>query len=199
MKNAPQDSSEQNQRTVEEVELNAEDRMDKALADLQHAVARIRTGRASLSMLDEVRVNYYGTPTPLNQMAKLHVADPTLITIQPWDNSQIREIEKAILSANLGLNPSNDGKIVRVPIPPLTGERRQELVKKLHQTGEEHKVAVRNIRRDANDQLKKLLKDKAISEDAERRALDDIQKTTDAHILKVDELVKAKELEILEV
>jgi ribosome recycling factor len=172
--------------------------MDKVLSDLQHNMAGIRTGRASISLLEPIRADYYGTPTPLNQMAQLHVPEPSLITVQPFDASQIGSIEKAIRSSDLGLNPSNDGKVIRVPIPPLTEERRKELVKKLHHVAEDHRVALRNIRRDANEQLKKLLKDKTISEDEERRALDETQKVTDGVIAKLDQAVKAKEKEILE-
>jgi ribosome recycling factor len=185
-------------KSTKEIEANARSRMDKVLADLQHEVSHFRTGRASIGLLDSVRVDYYGSPVPLNQVAQLHVPEPAMITVQPWDTSQIREIEKAIRSADLGLNPSNDGKIVRVPIPPLTEERRRELAKKLSHVAEERRVGLRNIRRDANDQLKKMLKDKVISEDAERQALESIQKLTDAQIGKVDQMAKAKEKEILE-
>jgi ribosome recycling factor len=183
--------------SVKDVEANARSRMEKALADLQHALASIRTGRASVAIFDHVRVDYYGTPTPLNQLANLHVPEPSLITIQPWDVSQIGAIEKAILASELGLNPANDGKIIRVPIPPLTEERRKELAKKLQHVAEEHRVSLRNIRRDANEQLKKLLKDKAISEDEERRALEEVQKMTDSYVAKIDATAKAKEKEIL--
>jgi len=172
--------------------------MEKALSDLQHEMAGIRTGRASVSLLDPIRVDYYGTPTPLNQLATLHVPEPSLITVQPWDVSQIGAIEKAIRASDLGLNPMNDGKVIRIPIPPLTEERRRELVKHLHAITEEHRVAVRNIRRDANEAIKKLLKDKVISEDEERRALDEIQKLTDTYTQKIDQASKAKEKEILE-
>jgi ribosome recycling factor len=172
--------------------------MDKALADLQHDMAGVRTGRASVSLLDNVRADYYGTLTPLNQLATLHVPEPSLITVQPWDVSQIGVIEKAIRSADLGLNPANDGKLIRVPIPPLTEERRKELVKKLHHVAEDHRVAMRNVRRDANENVKKLLKDKVISEDEDRRAHDEIQKLTDAQIQKLDQAAKAKEKEIME-
>jgi len=188
-----------NFQSAREIEQQARTRMDKVLADLQHAIANIRTGRASVAIFDTLRVDYYGTPTPINQVANLHVPDPTLITIQPWDVSQIGAIEKAIRSSDLGLNPANDGKLIRVPIPPLTEDRRKEIVKRLHHVSEEHRVAARNIRRDANEHLKKLLKDKLISEDEERKALDEIQKMTDAHITKVDEAAKAKEKEILNV
>lgn len=173
--------------------------MEKALGDLQHDMAGVRTGRATISLLDNVRADYYGTPTPLNQVATLHVPDPTLITLQPWDVSQIGAIEKSIRSADLGLNPSNDGKIIRVPIPPLTEERRKDLVKKLHHIAEDHRVALRNVRRDANESVKKLLKDKLISEDDEKRALDEIQKLTDGYIAKLDQAVKTKEKEVLEI
>ena len=172
--------------------------MEKVLSDLQHDMAGIRTGRASISLLDNIRVDYYGTPTPLNQLATLHVPEPSLITVQPWDVSQIGAIEKAIRAADLGLNPGNDGKIVRVPIPPLTEERRKDLVKKLHHVAEDHRVAMRNIRRDANEAVKRLLKDKTISEDDDRRAHDEIQKMTDGYIQRLDQAAKAKEKEILE-
>jgi ribosome recycling factor len=184
---------------VRDVEAHNKTRMDKVLTDLQHEMASIRTGRASLNIFDNIKVDYYGTPTPLNQVANLHVPEPTLITIQPWDVSQIGAIEKAIRSSDLGLNPANDGKLIRVPIPALTEERRKEIVKRLHHIAEDHRVAMRNIRRDANEHLKKLLKDKAISEDEERRALDDVQKMTDLHIQKIDQASKGKEKEILEI
>jgi ribosome recycling factor len=184
---------------VRDVEAHAKTRMDKALTDMQHDIAAIRTGRASVSIFDTLRVDYYGTPTPLNQVANLHVPEPSLITIQPWDVSQIAVIEKAIRTSDLGLNPGNDGKIIRVPIPPLTEERRKDIVKRLHGIAEDHRVALRNIRRDANEHLKKLLKDKTISEDEERRALEGVQKMTDAQIGKIDVASKAKEKEILEI
>ena len=177
----------------------ARTRMEKVLADLQHEMASIRTGRASVSIFDTLRVDYYGTPTPLNQLANLHVPEPTLITVQPWDVSQIVAIEKAIRSSDLGLNPGNDGKIIRVPIPALTEERRKEIVKRLHHIAEDHRVAMRNVRRDANEQLKKLLKDKTISEDDERRALEEMQKLTDGSIQRLDVSAKAKEKEIMEI
>src|SRR5919198_914467 len=158
--------------TVKEVETNARQRMEKALNDLQHAMATIRTGRASVHLLDNVRVDYYGTPTPVNQLANLHVPEPGMITVQPWDVSQIGAIEKTIRAAELGVNPSNDGKVIRIPIPPLTEERRKELVKKLHGVAEDHRVAIRNIRRDSNEHVKKLTKEKKINEDEDRRAHD---------------------------
>ncbi len=186
-------------QSVKEVEANSKGRMEKALSDLQHEMASIRTGRASLGILDHIRVDYYGTPTPLNQVANLHVPEPSLITIQPWDVSQIGAIEKAIRVSDLGLNPSNDGKIVRLPIPPLTEERRKELVKKLHGAAEHHRVALRNIRRDGNEAVKKLLKDKKLAEDDEKKALDEIQKMTDAYMQRLDQAAKTKEKEILEI
>lgn len=184
--------------TVKEVEAGAKSRMEKAVADLQHAMASVRTGRASVSLLDNIRVDYYGTPTPLNQVATLHVPEPAMITAQPWDSSLIGPIEKAIRSSDLGLNPANDGKLIRIPIPALTQERRKDLVKHLHHVAEDHRVSLRNIRRDANEALKKLMKDKTISEDDERRGLDEVQKMTDGYMKKIDELAKAKEKEILE-
>jgi ribosome recycling factor len=184
---------------IREVESSLKARMEKAVADLQHEMASIRTGRASLSILDHIRVDYYGTPTPLNQLANLHVPEPSLITIQPWDVSQIGPIEKAIRASDLGLNPANDGKMVRLPIPPLTEERRKEIVKRLHHVAEDHRVALRNIRRDGNDAVKKLLKDKKVSEDEEKRAHDEIQKMTDGYMQKLDSAAKTKEKEILEI
>jgi ribosome recycling factor len=185
--------------TVKEIEASAKQRMDKAVADLQHAMSTIRTGRASVNLLDNVRVDYYGTPTPVNQLANLHVPEPGMITLQPWDVSQIAPIEKAIRNADLGVNPSNDGKLIRIPIPPLNEERRKELAKKLHGVAEEHRVAVRNIRRDANEQIKKLAKEKKISDDEDRRGHDETQKLTDATMAKLDQAAKTKEREILEI
>ena len=199
MKNEPQPTPAAHSfQTVKEIEANAKTRMEKALSDLQHDMAAVRTGRASVGLLDNIRADYYGTQTPLNQLATLHVPEATLITVQPWDVSQIGIIEKAIRSGDLGLNPSNDGKIIRVPIPPLTEERRKELAKKLHHIAEDHRVAMRNIRRDANENVKKLLKDKTISEDDDRRAHDEVQKLTDAHIQKLDQAAKLKEKEVME-
>jgi ribosome recycling factor len=185
--------------SVKDIEASLRSRMDKAVADLQHNMAAIRTGRASVTLLDHVRVDYYGTPTPLNQVANLHVPEPSLITIQPWDISQIGPIEKAIRVSDLGLNPANDGKLIRLPIPPLNEERRKELVKKLHGVAEDHRVAIRNIRRDGNDAVKKLSKDKKINEDEERRAHDEIQKLTDAQMQKLEQAARSKEKEILEI
>ena len=191
--------SSQNFNSIREVEAHLKARMEKAISDLQHEMASIRTGRASLSILDHIRVDFYGTPTPLNQLANLHVPEPALITIQPYDVSQIGAIEKAIRVSDLGLNPANDGKIIRLPIPPLTEERRKDLVKKLHGAAENHRVAVRNIRRDGNEAVKKLLKDKKVTEDEEKRAHDEIQKMTDSYMQKIDQTSKVKEKEILEI
>ena len=177
----------------------ARPRMEAAIDDFRRKLASIRTGRAAVSLLDSVVVDYYGSPTPLNQMASVHAPEPQMLTVQPWDQTQIGAIEKAIRAADLGLNPSNDGKLVRVPIPPLTEERRRQLAKQIHDLAEDHRTAVRQIRRDANDRLKKMLKDKTISEDAERDALTEIQKLTDIYIGKIDELSKSKEQEIMSV
>jgi ribosome recycling factor len=197
MKPEPQAPANNTFQNIKELEAHSKTRMDKVLSDLQNAIASIRTGRASVGVFDNIKVDYYGTPTPINQVANLHVPEPSLITIQPWDVSQIAAIEKAIRGSDLGLNPANDGKLIRVPVPPLTEERRKEIAKRLHTVAEDHRVAARNIRRDTNEHLKKLLKDKLISEDEERRALDDVKKLTDAHIQKIDVVLKAKEAEIM--
>ena len=162
-------------------------RMEGAVEDLRKKLGTIRTGRAAVSLLDSVVVEYYGTPTPLTQMASVHAPEPNLLTVQPWDQTQIGAVEKAIRSADLGLNPSNDGKLVRVPVPPLTEERRRQLAKQVHEVAEEHRTAIRNVRRDANERLKRMLKDKQISEDAERDALAEVQKMTDTFVGKVDD------------
>lgn len=174
-------------------------RMDKAVAGFQTNLASVRTGRASLHMLDQVRVDYYGTPTPLNQVAQLTTPDANMIVIQPWDASLIAEIEKALRTSDLGFNPNNDGKLVRVPVPPMTEERRREVVKHLHRVLEDHRTAVRNVRRDGNDLLKKASKDKKISEDEEKRSLDEIQKLTDEEIKRMEEMAKKKEAEVMQV
>src|SRR5213082_4098621 len=174
-------------------------RMEAVIEDVKRKLATVRTGRASVSLLDNVMVEYYGTPTPLNQMASVHVPEPQMLTVQPWDQTQLGAVEKAIRSADLGLNPSNDGKLVRVPVPPLTEERRRQLAKQVHEVAEEHRTAIRNVRRDANERLKRMLKDKQISEDAERDSLAEVQKMTDNYVGKVDELAKSKEHEILSV
>jgi ribosome recycling factor len=175
------------------------ERMKKTIEDLGREMATIRTGRASISILDAIRVDYYGTQTPLNQVASLSVPEPALIVVQPWDVSQIGAIEKAILSSDLGINPINDGKVIRLNIPALTEERRKELVRHLHHVIEQHRVSARNIRRESNEAIKKLLKDKKISEDQQRRAQDEIQKVTDETISRLDEAGGAKEKESLEI
>ena len=174
-------------------------RMEKAVEDFRKELAAIRTGRASVHMLDSVNVDYYGTSMPLNQIAQVHAPEAQLITVQPFDPSSLGTIEKAIRSADLGLNPMNDGKLIRVPVPPLTEERRRDLVKHLHKVLEDHRTAVRNIRRDGNELIKKSLKDKKISEDDERRSYDEIQKLTDDEIKKMEDMGKSKEKEILEI
>jgi ribosome recycling factor len=174
-------------------------RMDKAVDDFRKEMAAVRTGRASVHMLDGVQVEYYGSAMPLNQIAQVHAPEAQLITVQPFDPTSLGAIEKAIRSADLGLNPMNDGKMIRVPVPPLTEERRREMVKHLHKVLEEHRTAVRNIRRDGNDGIKKILKDKKITEDDERRALDEIQRLTDDEIKKMEELSKSKEKEVMTV
>lgn len=183
---------------IKETMAQARTRMGKALEDFRHDLAGLRTGRASTALLETIKVDYYGAPTPLNQVATLGVPEPTLLTVQPWDASLVGAIDKAIRSSGLGLNPVNDGKVLRVPVPALTEERRKELVKHLHKVLENHRTAVRNIRRDSNEEMKKLLKDKKISEDDEKRGLDDMQKLTDEFIGKVEALGAAKEKEILE-
>jgi ribosome recycling factor len=182
---------------VKEIVDDAKRRMDKSMEVLQKELASIRTGRASLAIFDNVRVDYYGSPTPLNQVANLAVPEANLITIQPWEPPMLEKIEKAILSSDLDLNPANDGKILRIPIPPLTEERRKLLVKQVGKLAEESRTAIRQVRRDVNDRLKKLLKDKEISEDEERRALKEVQDLTDAHVKKVDEVVKKKDQELM--
>jgi ribosome recycling factor len=174
-------------------------RMETVIDDFRRKLASVRTGRAAVSLLDPVLVDYYGTPTPLSQMASVHAPEPQMLTVQPWDQSQLGAVEKAIRTSDLGLNPSNDGKLIRVPIPALTEERRKQLAKQVHDIAEDHRTAIRNARRDGNDRLKKMLKDKLISEDAERDALTEIQKLTDGHIGKIDELAKAKEIELTSV
>jgi ribosome recycling factor len=177
----------------------AQKKMHTTVEGYRKDLGTVRTGRASLALLDGLTVEYYGQATPLNGVATLSVPEPALILVQPWDRSLIQEIERSIMASGLGLTPSNDGKVVRIPIPPLTEERRKELARKVSHMGEERKTAVRQLRREANDELKALLKEKKISEDDERRALEQIQKTTDHHIQQIDQLTKAKEKEILEI
>ncbi len=183
---------------IEETYQETRERMGKTITALQNELKRIRTGRASASLLDGIKLDYYGTPTPLNQTATVAVPESRLITIQPWDATIIKDIEKAILKSDLGLTPSNDGKLIRIAIPPLSEERRKELVKQVNKSCEEHKVAVRNIRRDANELIKGFKKDGDISEDDAFKAQDKVQKITDEFIEKIDGVYKEKEKEILE-
>lgn len=178
---------------------DAKERMEKTVQNSKTELNRIRTGRASLSLLDPIKVDYYGTRSPLNQVANISIPEPRLINIQPWDKSMLKTIEKAILQADIGITPQNDGNIIRLPIPSLTEERRRELVKVIHQMAEEAKVAIRNIRRDSLDALKKAQKDSKISEDEEYNAGIDVQEITDEYIRKIDDVAKAKETEIMEV
>lgn len=185
--------------TVAEIEKLAQEKMAKTIDDLHREMASIRTGRASVHVLDSVKADYYGTPTPISQMATISTPEPSLITVQPWDATQIAVIEKAIMNAGLGMNPGNDGKLIRLPVPPLNEERRKEFVKQLHQITEMHRVGVRSLRRDANDALKKLEKDKVISEDQSRDAQDEVQKLTDETIKSLDAASASKEKEIMEI
>ncbi|MFN6963057.1 MAG: ribosome recycling factor [Pyrinomonadaceae bacterium] len=185
--------------TVDDVIKETRPKMDAVVEDFKRKLANIRTGRATVGLLDSVVVDYYGSPTPLNQMASVAVPEPQLITVQPWDISQLNAVEKAIIGANLGLTPSNDGKVIRLPVPPLNEERRRQLAKQVGEVAEDHRVAIRNVRHASNDSLKRLLKDKAISEDEERRGLDEVQKLTNNFIAKIDELAKNKEHEIMSV
>jgi len=183
---------------LKEIRVQLKTRMDKAVDDFRKAMAGVRTGRANVHMLDNVNVDYYGSQMPLNQVAQVHAPEAQLITVQPFDPSQLGAIEKAIRAGDMGLNPMNDGKLIRVPVPALTQERRQDMVKHLHRVLEEHRTAVRNIRRDGNDAIKKALKDRKITEDEEKRSLDEIQKLTDGEIKKMEEMSKGKEKEVLE-
>ncbi|GGK13545.1 ribosome-recycling factor [Caldalkalibacillus thermarum] len=184
---------------VNEVIQNARERMDKAVNQLKTELASLRAGRATPALLDKVYVDYYGTQTPVNQLANISAPEPRLLTIQPWDKSALDAIEKAILKSELGLTPNNDGNIIRITIPALTEERRQELVKMVKKYGEDAKVAIRNIRRDANESIKKIEKEGGISEDESRRYQDTVQKATDEYIAQVDRIIAKKEKEIMEV
>jgi ribosome recycling factor len=184
---------------IKEMMADAQKRMDASLETVRRELAALRTGRASLGMLDGVRVDYYGTPTPINQVGNVQIPDPTLITITPWDPKILPLVEKAIRGSDLDLNPQNDGKLIRIPIPSLTEERRKVLVKHAHRHAEEGRVAIRNVRRDVNEHLKKLLKDHDVSEDDEKHAIAEVQKLTDGHIEKINEALKKKEAEIMQV
>ncbi len=174
-------------------------RMDSAVTDFQSGLASTRTGRASVHMLDQVKVDYYGTPTPISQVAQLSAPEPQLIVVSPWDPTVLKDIEKAIQASDLGFNPMSDGKIIRVPVPPMTEERRREICKHLNKVLEEHRTAVRNVRRDGNEVLKKMAKEKKISEDEEKRALEEVQKMTDEEIRRMEELAQKKEAEVMQV
>ncbi len=174
-------------------------RMEKAVDDFRANLASTRTGRASVHMLDQIKVSYYGSDTPLNQVAQVTAPDANLILVQPWDPSIVADIEKALRASDLGFNPQNDGKVIRIPIPPMTEERRREVVKHLNKTLEDHRTAVRNIRRDGNDLIKKSAKDKKISEDEEKRSLEEIQKLTDDEIRRMEEMCRNKEREVLQI
>ena len=182
-------------------ELNADlrRRMDGAVATFQASLAATRTGRASVHMLDQVKVDYYGTQTPISQLAQVSTPEAQLILISPWDPTVVKEMEKALLTADLGLNPQSDGKVIRIPVPPMTEERRRDVCKHINKVLEEHRTAIRNVRRDGNDALKKMAKDKKISEDDEKRALEEVQKMTDEEIRRMEELSRKKEAEVMQV
>jgi ribosome recycling factor len=185
--------------SVQDVLNETKPKMEAVIEDFKRKLSNVRTGRASIGILDSVVVDYYGTPTPLAQMASIAVPEPQLLTVQPWDISQIGAVEKAITAANLGMSPSNDGKIIRLNVPALNEERRKQLAKQVHEIAEEHRVAIRNVRHHSNDLLKKLQKDKLISEDDERGGLEEVQKLTNTFVSKIDELMKAKEQEVMSV
>ena len=196
---SPKPQKRQEKNDASNVTNETKPKMEAVVEDFKRKLSNVRTGRATVGLLDTVMVDYYGTPTPLNQMASVAVPEPQLLTVQPWDISQVDAVEKAIIAANLGLNPSNDGKIIRLPVPALNEERRKQLAKQVHEIAEEHRIAVRNIRHGANDALKKMLKDKLISEDEERGGLDEVQKLTNSYVSKIDELAKHKEQDIMSV
>ena len=184
---------------LKEIQQQLKSRMEKAVDDFRANLASTRTGRASVHMLDQIKVSYYGSDTPLNQVGQVTAPDANLILVQPWDPSILPDIEKALRASDLGFNPQNDGKIIRIPIPPMTEERRREVVKHLNKTLEDHRTAVRNIRRDGNDLIKKSAKDKKISEDEEKRSLEEIQKLTDDEIRRMEEMCRNKEREVLQI
>ena len=184
---------------LKELSADLKRRMDQSVSDFQATLASTRTGRASAHMLDQVKVDYYGTPTPITQLAQVSTPEPQLITISPWDPTVVKEIEKAIQTSDLGFNPISDGKVIRVPVPPMTEERRRDVCKHLNKVLEDHRTAIRNVRRDGNEALKKLAKDKKISEDEEKRAMEEVQKMTDAEIRKMEEMGQKKEAEVMQV
>jgi len=184
---------------INELFKDVDHRMNMSVEHVKHEFTGLRSSRASVTLVEHIKVSYYGNPTPLNQVANINVPEPRLIVIQPWEKKLIGEIEKAIMTADLGLNPVNDGVMVRIPIPPLTDERRKELIRHLHKLAEEGRVGIRNVRRDANDQLKKAEKESEISEDNSKRAVSNVQEMTDKHIKAIDDAVKAKEEDIMTV
>lgn len=184
---------------LKELSSDLKRRMDQAVAAFQSNLASVRTGRASVHMLDSIKVDYYGTPTPISQLAQVSAPEAQLILISPWDPTVVKEIEKALQTSDLGFNPQSDGKIIRVPVPPMTEERRRDVVKHLNRVLEEQRTAVRNVRRDGNDALKKMAKDKKISEDEEKRAMEEVQKMTDEEIRRMEEMSKRKEVEVMQV
>ena len=184
---------------LKELSADIKRRMDQAVAAFQSNMASVRTGRASVHMLDHVKVDYYGMPTPISQIAQVSAPEAQLIVISPWDPTILKEIEKAVQTSDLGFNPQSDGKIIRIPVPPMTEERRRDVVKHLNRVLEEQRTAVRNVRRDGNDALKKMAKDKKISEDEEKRALEEVQKMTDEEIRRMEDLSRRKEIEIMQV
>jgi len=184
---------------LKDLNLDLRRRMDQAVATFQASLASTRTGRASVHMVDQVKVDYYGTPTPISQMAQVSAPEAQLILISPWDPTVLKDMEKAIQSADLGLNPISDGKVLRIPVPPMTEDRRRDVCKHINKVLEEHRTAVRNVRRDGNDALKELAKDKKIGEDEEKRALEEVQKMTDEEIRRMEELSRKKEAEVMQV
>jgi ribosome recycling factor len=184
---------------LKELSSDLKRRMDQAVAAFQSNLSSVRTGRASVHMLDHVKVDYYGTPTPISQMAQVSAPEAQLILISPWDPTIVKEIEKALQTSDLGFNPQSDGKVIRLPVPPMTEERRRDVVKHLNRVLEEQRTAVRNVRRDGNDALKKLAKDKKISEDEEKRAMEEVQKMTDEEIRRMEEMSRRKEAEVMQV
>ena len=193
------DNSDQDERTIEDVLADVEHRMGQSIEAMRRDISTLRTGRATPSLIEDLSVDYYGTPTPLKQIASISAPDARAIMVQPWDRQSLRDIERSLTQSDLGFNPSNDGNVITVPIPPLTQERRREMVRLLKRKAEDSKVAVRNVRRDGVDSLRKMERDKAISQDENRRSQDTLQKTTDAHIKSIDEVAAAKEAEIMEV
>ena len=184
---------------INDIKKDADTRMSKSIESLKGELTKLRTGRAHTSLLDHITVDYYGTETPLNQVATVAVADARMLTVTPWEKPMVQAVEKAIMTSNLGLNPATSGTVIRVPLPPLTEERRKDMIKLVRKEGENSKVAIRNIRRDANNVIKELLKEKEITEDEERQGEDAVQKLTDSHVAEVDKLLEAKEKDLMEI